>query len=428
MARVGDGVAAHGLVCAVIGRLWAGAQVRDARDELNDLRRDFRRACGEYDRVLADLKARNGVIPQPPGRAGGGGPGGRPESIVFDDPAVRRRFREIWQRKEDLLVELEVAALRENDARHYHDGLRRNCTLRALGCADCGLFGPAGRAAALTLAWSTALTALDLSRNSLGAGGATAIAEALAGHSSLTALELGGNVFGADAGTAFAAALRRNSRLVRCGLADNSMADAAADAFADVLRANRSLRSLDLRRAAAHAAPAAHAAHAAHAAPAARFFRGASLSTSMPGVRPVTRGFGAVMRGVGAASCYARCQSPCKCSEVSELVSVRGVGAFSPRIIGGGLGRGGPGRGGAGPVGRRQWQSDHGGAGQAAGAGGSGAGQGGDAGADAAADAAKHHRAGGAAQHHAHTGQGLEVPAGGAAAACARAGSMPESG
>ena len=160
---------------------------------------------------------------------------------------MRRRFREASKRKEDLLVELEVAALRENDARHYHAGLRRNCTLRALRCADCGLFEPSGHAAAATLAWSTALTSLDLSRNSIGAGGATALAEALVDHGSLTALELGGNVFGAEAGTAFALALRRNARLARCGLADNSMADAAADAFAVTLRGNRALLSLDLR-------------------------------------------------------------------------------------------------------------------------------------------------------------------------------------
>ncbi len=223
--------------------------MQDTRDELNDLRIDFRRACTEYDQILAGLRSNNGLLLQSTAGGGGGGSSGSvATSIIFDDPAARRKFRAASQRKEELLVELEIAALRETDARHHHAGLLRNCTLRALRCADCGLFGPGGRAAAATLARSAAaLTELNLSRNSIPPAAAVELAAALAGHGSLTALELGGNVFGADAGTAFAAALARNSRLLRCGLADNSMADAAADAFATALRTNRALRSLDLR-------------------------------------------------------------------------------------------------------------------------------------------------------------------------------------
>ena len=70
---------------------------------------------------------------------------------------------------------------------------------------------------------NSTVTELNLSWNSIGDAGATAIAEALRVNSTVTKLDLLGNSIGDAGATAIAEALRVNSAVTKLGLSSNSI-------------------------------------------------------------------------------------------------------------------------------------------------------------------------------------------------------------
>ena len=109
-------------------------------------------------------------------------------------------------------------------------------------------FEPRTSIAALSeaLAVNTSLTTLDLSRNSIGAEGATSLSQALAVNTYLTTLDLSGNSIGDAGTTSLSQALAVNTSLTTLRLYGNSIGDEAATSLSQALAVNTSLTTLDL--------------------------------------------------------------------------------------------------------------------------------------------------------------------------------------
>src|SRR3989338_7421964 len=94
---------------------------------------------------------------------------------------------------------------------------------------------------------NSSLTTLNLSSNSIGDSGVSALATALQYNSSLTTLNLTGNSIGDSGASALATALSHNSSLTTLNLTRNSIGDSGASALATALSHNSSLITLRMQ-------------------------------------------------------------------------------------------------------------------------------------------------------------------------------------
>ena len=214
----------------------AWEQVQDATDELADLRDEYRLVNRQYNEYLEQLRRENRILTQQ----------GNLDSILFRDSAAQAHFNAIRRQNEELLGELEHAALRKQDALEYYSQQKGNVFVERLLCRSCYLYDRSGHLMARTIQWNRTLKTVVLAGNAIGSAGIQALASALHWHVSLRHLDISGNVCGAEAGLALARMLSHNSVLTRADLADNSFSNAAAEGFSEMLGTNTTLLSLDL--------------------------------------------------------------------------------------------------------------------------------------------------------------------------------------
>ena len=129
--------------------------------------------------------------------------------------ALRAQRIDAWQ----CTVELREETLRELCA-----ALRRNRSLRLLGCSRAGIDAAGGVALATMLRANCSLTSLDLSRNQLGGGSlewARALADSLRDNGTLLSLSLAHNNVGVRACAVLATGLEANTALYTLDLSHN---------------------------------------------------------------------------------------------------------------------------------------------------------------------------------------------------------------
>ena len=121
-----------------------------------------------------------------------------------------------------------------------------NTSLTTLNLS-CNFIGAAGATSlSQPLAVNTSLTTLDLSWNSIGAAGATSLSQAFAVNTSLTTLYLSHNSIGAEGATSLSQALAVNTSLTTLYLSHNSIGAEGATSLSQALAVNTFLTTLYL--------------------------------------------------------------------------------------------------------------------------------------------------------------------------------------
>ncbi|KAI8598054.1 hypothetical protein EDD21DRAFT_407131 [Dissophora ornata] len=143
-------------------------------------------------------------------------------------------------------LDLEKNSIGDEGTLALSEALKTNTTLTTLNLENNSIGNEGALALSEALKTNTALITLDLTNNSIGEEGALALSEALKTNT-VNSLYLGGNSIGNEGALALSEALKTNTTLTTLNLESNSIYYEGALALSDALKTNTTLTTLHSR-------------------------------------------------------------------------------------------------------------------------------------------------------------------------------------